>query len=95
MATTSLKLSSKSDANGRSQVIVKLTISRSNRPCFKSGVFVSPKWFKPVQKTARGNQYGIVVPKLGRLNMGEVKEAEKSKSMLDGYISRLTAVCNA
>lgn len=95
MATTSLKLSSKSDANGRSQVIVKLTISRSNRPCFKSGVFVSPKWFKPVQKTARGNQYGIVVPKLGRLNMGEVKEAEKTKSMLDGYISRLTAVCNA
>lgn len=95
MSTTSLKLSSKTDANGRSQVIVKLTISRSNRPCFKSGVFVSPKWFKPVQKTARGNQYGIVVPKLGRLNMGEVKEAEKSKSMLDGYVSRLTAVCNA
>lgn len=68
MATTQLKLSSKVDANGRSQVIVKLTITRTNRPCFKSGVFVNPEWFKVIQETKKGSVYGIVVPKKGKLN---------------------------
>lgn len=95
MATTQLKLSSKTDANGRSQVIVKLTITRTNRPCFKSGVFVNPDWFKVIQETKRGSVYGIVIPKKGRLNALEVQEAETQKAALDSYISRLTAVCNA
>lgn len=94
MATTLLKLSSKTDANGRSQVIVKLTISRTNRPCFKSGVFVSPDWFKPIQETKKGKVYGIVIPKKGRLNKLEVQEAETAKSMLETFIGKLTAVCN-
>ena len=95
MATTQLKLSSKTDANGRSQVIVKLTITRTNRPCFKSGVFVNPDWFKIIQETKKGFVYGIVIPKRGRLNALEVQEAETLKTALDSYIGRLTAVCNA
>lgn len=95
MATTSLKLSTKTDANGRSQVIVKLTISRTNRPCFKSGVFISPDWYKPIQEKSKGFVYGVVIPKKGRLNVLEVREAEQAKSDLDSFISRLTAVCNA
>lgn len=95
MATTQLKLSSKTDANGRSQVIVKLTISRTNRPCFKSGVFVNPEWFKVIQETKKGAVYGVVIPKKGKLNVMEVKEAETQKAALDSYIGRLTAVCNA
>lgn len=94
MATTQLKLSSKVDANGRSQVIVKLTITRTNRPCFKSGVFVNPEWFKVIQETKKGSVYGIVVPKKGKLNLLDVKEAETQKAALDSYISKLTAVCN-
>lgn len=94
MATTQLKLSSKTDANGRSQVIVKLTITRTNRPCFKSGVFVNPEWFRVVQETKKGSVYGVVVPKKGKLNVLDVKEAETQKAALDSYISRLTAVCN-
>ena len=91
MATTQLKLSSKTDANGRSQVIVKLTISRTNRPCFKSGVFVNPEWFKVIQETKKGAVYGVVIPKKGKLNVMEVREAETQKAALDSYISRLTA----
>lgn len=94
MATTSLKLSSRTDANGKSQVIVKLTVSRSNRPCFKSGVRILPEWFRPILETDRGKIYGIVVPKKGRLNLREVQEAEQAKTALDGFVSRLTAVCN-
>ena len=109
MATTSLKLSRKTDANGRSQVIVKLTVSRTNRPCFKSGVFISPDWFKPISEKSsyrkfkgqetwgdvKSSTYGVFVPKKGKLNVVEVREAEAAKTALDGFVSRLTAVCNA
>lgn len=94
MAKADLRLSSRVDANGKSQVIVKLTIGRSQRPCFKSGVFVRPDWFKPIQKTKRGFVYGIVPPRKGRLNIIEVQEANEAKAKLEAYISRLSVVCN-
>lgn len=93
MASVLLKLSSKTDARGKSQVIVKLTIDRTNRPCFKSGVWISPEWFKASQAD-RGNKYEIVIPKKGKMNILEVKEAERAKADLDGYVSRLTKVCH-
>lgn len=91
MASVLLKLSSKTDARGRSQVIVKLTIDRTNRPCFKSGVWISPEWFKASQAD-RGNKYEIVIPKKGKMNILEVKEAERAKASLEAYINRLTKV---
>ena len=89
-----LRLSSKKDATGRSQVIVKFTISRESRPCFKSGVYVMPEWFQPVQDTKRGSVYGIVIPKRGKLNVLEVQSATEAKQRLDTFINRLTKVCN-
>lgn len=94
MATIELRLSSRVDANGKSQVIVKLTIGRSQRPCFKSGVFVRPDWFKPIQETKRGFVYGIVPPRKGRFNLIEVQEANEAKANLEAYISRLSVICN-
>lgn len=94
MATTELRLSTKKDANGKSQVIVKLTINRQQRPCFKSGVFVSPDWYKPIQETKRGYNYGIVPPKRGRLNVLEVQEANDAKTRLENYVGRITRICN-
>lgn len=94
MASTEYRLSAKKDVNGRSQVIVKLTIDRSHRPCFKSGVYVSPDWFKPIQETRKGYIYDIVIPKRGKLNVIEVKEASEAKAKLDSYVSRLTKICN-
>lgn len=85
MAATKLKLSTKVDGTGKSQVIVKLTVTRSNRPCFKSGVYVRPEWF---------NGTGIAVPKAGRLNGDEVKEAAAAKSQLTSFIARVTNICN-
>lgn len=93
MATTSLKLSAKTDVNGKSQVIVKLTVSRTNRPCFKSGVYIMPTWFKS-RKTTQGNVYNIEIPKKGRLNASEVAAAENAKTKLGIFISRLTTIAN-
>ncbi len=74
---------------------MKLTISRTNRPCFKSGVWVSPEWFKPVLETKKGFVYDVVIPKKGRLNVMEVREAEAAKATLSAYVSKLVAVSNA
>ena len=90
MATTSLKLSSKRGADGKSQVIVKLTISRSQRPCFKSGIYINPELFKVVQETKHGCVYGIVPPKRGRFNMLLVQEAQEAETRLKEYVNRLT-----
>lgn len=95
MAATSLKLSSKKGADGKSQVIVKLTISRSQRPCFKSGIYVNPEYFKVVQETKHGSVYGIQPPKKGRFNILEVNEAKEAETRLMEFVNRLTAVCNA
>ncbi len=94
MAATSLRLSNKRGTDGKSQVIVKLTISRSQRPCFKSGIYVNPDYFKVVQETKHGIVYGIVPPKKGRFNMREVKEAEEARTMLMEFVNRLTVICN-
>ncbi len=95
MATTSLRLSSKVGGDGRKQVIVKLTIDRDTRPCFKSGVFINPDWFKPVKETKKGNVMGIVPPKKGKFNIIEVNDASRAKKDIDDFVNRLTAVCNA
>ena len=95
MAATSLKLSSKKGADGKSQVIVKLTISRSQRPCFKSGIYINPDYFKVVQETKHGYVYGIVPPKKGRFNMLEVNEVKDAETRLAEYVNRLTAICNS
>lgn len=95
MATTQLRLSRKIGSDGRAQIIVKLTINRNSRPCFKSGVFVNPDYFKPVQETAKGVIMGVVPPKKGKLNYMEVKEANNAKAAINSFIARLLAVCNA
>lgn len=84
MAKFQIKTSSKVEDNGESQVIVRITMSRSNRPSVKTGIKVHAN-------RLRGGE--IVVPKKGRLNYAEVKEAETEKAKLQAYISRLTAVC--
>ena len=94
MATIQLRLSSKVGSDGKSQVIVKLTINRTSRPCFKSGVFVNPDLFKPIQETKKGWVMGIVAPKKGRFNAIDVKEANEAKTKLDSFIARLTTICN-
>ncbi len=95
MATSDLRLSKKIGGDGKAQVIVKLTINRSSRPCFKSGVFINPDWFKPVKETKKGMVMGIVPPKKGKYNQQEVADANSAKSEIDDFTGRLKAVCKA
>ena len=85
MATIALSLSSRVDATEKSQVLVRLTITRANRPRFKSGVYVRPEWMRDGVLT---------IPKRGRLNFLEIKEAEEAKAKLDDFVIRLTHISN-
>lgn len=84
MAKFQIKTSSKVDDNGKSEVIVRITMSRSNRPSVKTGIKVHAN-------RLRGGE--IVVPKIGKYNKPEVDEAKTERAKLQAYISRLTAVC--
>lgn len=95
MAKASLRLSRQKNVEGKSQIIVKLTVNKSNRPCFKTGVFIKPEFFKPIEKAGNGKGFvmGIVPPKKGKLNFMEVTEANKAKKDLEAFITRVERVC--
>ena len=96
MAKAALRLSRKINVDGKSEIIVKLTVNKSTRPCFKSGIFIKPDFFKPVNKAGNGKGLvmGIVPPKKGRLNYMEVSEVNRAKKDLEAYITRLEKVCD-
>ena len=95
MAKAALRLSKQRTTDGKAQVIVKLTVNKSNRPCFKSGIFVKPDYFKAVEsaRNGKGSVYGIVPPKRGKLNFVDATEATKAKKDLEAFITRLEKVC--
>lgn len=86
MSSFLLRLSSRKESDGRQQVIVKFTVSRQVRPCFKSGVYVQSEWF-----TASG----LIIPRKGKYNHFEVKEAETAQDRLNVFKNRLTKICRA
>ncbi len=71
--------------DGKSQIYLKLTINPHNRPRIKTGVFVLPKYFKPVKYNGRGVTYDIVIPHSGKRKTEEVREVMEAKSALDEY----------
>ena len=86
MSSFLLRLSSRKESDGRQQVIVKFTVSRNIRPCFKTGVYVRPEWF---------NASGLIIPRKGKYNHLEVKEAESAQDRLNVFKNRLTKICRA
>lgn len=98
MSTTpQLLLSKKVGKDGKAQISVRLTISRTFRPCFKSEVFVNPDYFKPIKVTRNGKgvEMGIVPPKKGKLNFSEVKEATDAETKIKDFALRLSRVADA
>lgn len=82
---------SKKTVLGKSQVYVRLTITRTKRPCFKSGVYIKPEWLKP-SETKNGYAWEIKPPKQGKYNSKDVKAANDESTKLMSYISRILRV---
>lgn len=71
--------------DGRKQVLVRVNLSRTNRPRFKSGVFVNPSFFID----------GDIVPnRRGRKNADDAELAKEARIALNLFCQRLTEVIN-
>jgi len=93
MATTENRLSKVISDDGKSQIIVKLTINPHLRPCFKSGVFIKPEYYKPISESGHGYKMGIVPPKDTIKQHSDYIDTNNAKTKLDNYVSRLLKIC--
>lgn len=73
---------------GKSEIIAKLYLTRTIRVQVKTGVYILPKNFAD-------SETGILVPKLGKLNMAERKDAFDAKQALDAQVLRLSTIIDA
>lgn len=83
MAKATLSLSKKANAQGEHPVLVRLDISRSNRPQFKSPISVLSEYFADGQ---------IKIPQRGRLNHALREDLIKKKADIDAFIAHLNAI---
>lgn len=81
-------LSSKVREDGRSQIIVRVDVSRTNRPQLKTGVWVLPDLFD-------AKKGGIDIPKRSKFNMPRYEEATKAQADLDDFCLKVSKIINA
>ena len=95
MAKAFYRLSQKKSGNDRQQVIVKLVIDNSCKPCFRSGVYILPDWFKTTGACkSKSDAVGeIRVPNKSKLNTAERHEAEEAEKALKVFSNRLVTIC--
>lgn len=80
MAKATLSLSKKANAHGEHPILVRLDITRTNRPQFKSNITVLPEYF------ADGE---IKIPMRGKLNAAFRDELLKKKTDIEAFIASL------
>lgn len=88
------KLSSKiNPATNESRIIIRVTVSRTNRPSFKTDLFVNRN---DVEFAPNGRTFlGIVIPRKGPLNAQKVEHLERIANeldVLDGHYKRVVDV---
>lgn len=86
MAKATLSLSKKANSHGEHPILVRLDITRTNRPQFKSSIAVLPEYF------ANGE---IRIPMRGKLNAAFRDELLKKKTDIEAFIASLTAISMA
>ena len=80
------KLLSTKLVDGKKQILVRVDVSRSNRPSLKTGVFVHPELFD--------EENGVIrIPKNCRRNASLVQEAEEVNCALHAFCLRVTTLC--
>ena len=80
MATISRDISTKKDGNGKCQILLRVIITRTNRPRIKSGLYINPENFKNGK---------IVKPRANRNEAGALRELETTLTALEGYLCNL------
>lgn len=88
MSSIRRELSSTTREDGKSQIYLKVTITRTNRPRFKTGLFVAPEYFDNAKAE-------ISIPRKGKLNVALVEELTAVNMRLEELCSSIKAICFA
>lgn len=82
MATISKTLS-KDEVNGKKQILIRVYLSKQQRPRLKSNVFINPYYFKNGE---------IIIPRKSKRSPEEDQEAIFAKQELENYIEKVFAI---
>ena len=85
MATIKRELSTKINGNGRSEIIIRLSIGRGIQPRLKSGLFIAPDRFNDGRKDPK-KAGAIVMPRANQREVGELREIESKLTSLEQYL---------
>lgn len=88
-----IKLSKTRD-DGKAELIVRLYVTKTFRPQFRSGLYLNPQRFISLDSTDRCRRYEIDVPREGTQNFAEIKDLKEVKRKFALYIERLQAICD-
>ena len=80
MATITRDLSTKKDANGKSQILFRVVITRTDRPRIKSGLYIKPENFK-------GGK--IVKPRANQKEAAALRDLENTLFALEGHLCNI------
>lgn len=88
-----IKLSKVRD-DGTAELIVRLYITKTFRPQFRSGLFIDPKRFISLDETDRCRNYRIDIPREGKHNSMEVKNLKEVETKFATYLKHLQKICD-
>lgn len=84
MATIQRNLSTKVDGNGKSEILLRLSVTKDKKLRIKSGLFISPKRF---------NAGEIIRPRANQTEVQELRELESKLIELERFIISLCETC--
>lgn len=85
---------SKPRNDGKAELIVRLYVTKTFRPQFRSGLYLNPQRFISLDSTDRCRRYEIDIPREGTQNFAEIKDLKEVKRKFALYIERLQAICD-
>lgn len=84
MATIQRNLSTKVDGNGKSEILLRLSVTKDKKLRIKSGLFINPKRF---------NAGEIIRPRANQTEVQELRELESKLIELERFIVSLCEAC--
>lgn len=85
MATTKRELSQKINGNGKSEIIIRLTIGRGLQPRLKSGLFIDPARFNDGKKDPK-KAGAIIMPRTNQKEAEELRKLEAELTAMEQYL---------
>lgn len=85
MATIKRELSQKINGNGKSEIIIRLTVGRGIQPRLKTGLFIDPARFNNGSKEPK-KAGSIIMPRANQKEAAELRKLEADLTAIEQYL---------